>query len=284
MNKVVVISATLAIIMLNSSCAMIKKLSCTASSASRTAQEDVSNGFTDMPGMAKAKNCEEADFKPAQYETEYRRAYEAKKTEICQVSNAGKFGYEEGVKGTEISKISTRYNVCKSMNESAKIEKSFQTSYQSGYCSSTRAEKVGLEIGKALKSDEELKLQFNSCSDQTLATARNAFKKGTEEAMRARTEEFLKSTGTASLNYQGKGFTAACRVAADKSKIEVEVNNPNPEQMLIQGQWKFNYYNSGFDKIADDQMQEAVLVQVQSKKIFSKLTLPRDAVFCRSEM
>ena len=54
-------------------------------------------------------------------------------------------------------------------------------------------------------------------------------------------------------------------------------------QVLIQGNWKVIYYNGDFAKITEDKTTEAVLITGNNRKSFQKLTLPRDATFCRAE-
>ena len=72
-------------------------------------------------------------------------------------------------------------------------------------------------------------------------------------------------------------------IPADQSLVQVTVNNPNPSQILVQGQWNYQYYDKDFAKIADDSASDAVLLSAQSKKSFTKITLPRNASFCRAE-
>jgi hypothetical protein len=72
-------------------------------------------------------------------------------------------------------------------------------------------------------------------------------------------------------------------VAGDRSFVQIDVDNAYPEQVLIQGNWKVIYYNNDFAKITEDKTTEAVLITGNNRKSFQKLTLPRDATFCRAE-
>ncbi|MGZ3696269.1 MAG: hypothetical protein ACXWQO_19910, partial [Bdellovibrionota bacterium] len=95
--------------------------------------------------------------------------------------------------------------------------------------------------------------------------------------------EFNRNVATTAFPFQLRNYVSRCSVAADRSFVQVEVDNAYPEQILIQGNWRVIYYNNDFTKLTEDRTTEALLITGNNRKSFQKLTLPRDSAYCRAE-
>jgi hypothetical protein len=104
-----------------------------------------------------------------------------------------------------------------------------------------------------------------------------------ERVRQQKAAEFQRYTATASFLYLNRSYTSVCAISSDRSFVQVDVENRYPEQVLLRGNWRVQYYNNDFAKITEDRTLEAVLITGHNKKSFQKMTLPRDAAFCRAE-
>ena len=95
--------------------------------------------------------------------------------------------------------------------------------------------------------------------------------------------EFINTKSTASFSVNQNSLSSICKINADKSAAIVEVANKTPSEILLQGDWRFEYYNQNFEKITEDNYREAILINGNNSKQFNKMTLPKDANFCRAE-
>lgn len=272
------LSAALAL----SSCAMMQKLTCNSSVAVRGGQDDAAKGATDKPGRSSSTSCEGAEFTPAQYQADYDRGYSEKKAEICQAGYVSKKAMEDGTSGADQAQTSAFLKTC----ASASLDKVYSQEFYKGYCSQTRAMKVGRETGEAMKP-LEMELYFVGCSPSQVSAVKSAFSEayrvGKDMTIKKRGEEFQRTTGTAQFDFMGRPYSASCEIDSARGQATVDVQNPYADQVTIQRNWKFSYFDSNFQKLTEDQLTEAVLLGGGSKKKFSKLTLPRDASYCRAE-
>ncbi|MGZ3713261.1 MAG: hypothetical protein ACXVBE_15965, partial [Bdellovibrionota bacterium] len=183
--------------------------------------------------------------------------------------------------------------------------KAYSESYRTALanaCTVVEAEKSGVAEATAKRASAPIIDHLNHCSanvkDSVVKAFEAAYKTTSEriakeegdraaaEAARVRqlkVDEFNRNVATTAFPFQLRNYVSRCSVAADRSFVQVEVDNSYPEQILIQGNWRVIYYNNDFTKLTEDRTTEALLITGNNRKSFQKLTLPRDSAYCRAE-
>jgi hypothetical protein len=348
--SLVPICAVLAVLQL-SSCAAIRRMKCNKEYAAKKGMEDADAGRTSMPARLEGNNCSD-EYSPSDFSKDYNYGFMMKKNEICQVTEAAKFGRTDGENGASNRPTKSRLGICKDVASIKKLEATYEAEFKKSYCAPARATKLGsaraaswqisdfetafsdcktgvstlanaykVAYNDTMKSnctvDAAAKMavdeanarrdgsagpaRFNNCTtgkDAALAAFDKTFKenqarvakadadaaaKAAADARAAKVNEFMRTTATSSFPFQLRNYVTRCNVADDKSHVRVEVENAYPEQILIQGNWKLQYFNNDFAKITEDRTTEALLLTGNNKKTFQKLTLPKDATFCRAD-
>jgi hypothetical protein len=208
-------------------------------------------------GAARASSWQPADFETAFHDcgksktlrTAYMSAFKEVVGNLCTVDNAKKSGDSEAGSRHTPDRVRGHLESCANKDE---VLPAFDTAFA--------ARKSALD-----KAD----------ADAAAASA--------AAARQNQIDQFMTSTATATFPFQLRNYTSRCSVAADKTYVQVEVENDYPDQVMIQGYWKVMYFGNDFGKITEDRDQEALLVTGNNRKSFQKMTLPRDAVFCRAE-
>jgi hypothetical protein len=288
----------------------------------------------------------------ADFSKDYNYGFMMKKNEICQVTEAAKFGRNDGEAGSATRPSKSRLGICADTTSVKKLEATYEAEFKKAYCAPARATKLGNARAASWQASD-FETAFADCKTnvaplaaaykaayadtmKTNCTLDNAEKSGASEAngrtdgatsrarfmnctvnkdavlaafekayatnkervgkedaenaakaaaaaRAAKVAEFQRTTATSTFPFQLRSYISRCSVADDKSFVRVEVENAYPDQILIQGNWKLSYYNHDFGKITEDRTQEAVLVTGNNRKTFQKMTLPRDAQFCRAE-
>lgn len=285
MKKTLQVSLLLSALMMTGSCAMIQKLTCNANSAKSQGAQDAANGNINMPGLRSADSCEGAEYSKTQYQADYRQGFEAKKNEICVASEVIKITQTQVEAGMSKADVEKKIGVCVTMSSYASLKNTMERTYAENFCSAKRAEKMGSKHGADL-AGRNFEASFAGCESKwsSLKPAYEyAYTKAETQAHKNKQDHFVKNTGTSTFMLDQKNLTATCMIPADQSHVTVTVSNPNASQTLVQGQWNYQYFDKNFSKIADDSGVDAVLLSPQSNKSFTKMTLPRNASFCRAE-
>lgn len=268
-----------------SSCAYIQKLSCNSGVASRNAQSDVKEGRLDQPASKGGDSCE-GEYTKSQFVNDYKKAYDEAVRGTCVLENAIKAGATDGDAGLTDKPQIKQFSSCAKMQNQKQLEAGYNKEFIKAYCSDSRGTKMGAEAGSKMEASS-FEQKFASCDssrkNQLITVYDASYKAKYAQAVKEKTEEFVRTNGTSSFVFQGRSYSASCRVAADRGSLQITVANPHPQQALLQGQWKFTYYDKGFQRLMDDTSQEAVLLTNGNPKSFSKMTMPRDAEFCRAE-
>jgi hypothetical protein len=275
-----------------------KKLEiCTPTAAAASGRTDGELGQANRPQKGRLVIC--SDVKDARrietaYETEFKKAF-------CAPARATKAGADRAQSWQEPD-FETVFSDC---GTSAALRRSYMDSYKkalAGACTPAEAERLGTAEATAKRPMTEALSRLDRCGHVGQDSLKGVFelayratsdRLAREEAQRQaqeqerirqqRAAEFHRSVATSSFPFQLRNYISRCAVSPDKSFVQVEVENRYPEQVLIQGNWRVIYYNGEFAKITEDRTLEAVLVTGQNKKAFQKMTLPRDATFCRAE-
>lgn len=267
------------------SCAYIQKLSCNSGVASRNAQADVKEGRLDQPGSKGGDSCE-GEYTKSQFVNDYKKAYDEAVRGTCVLENAIKAGAVDGDAGLTDKPQIKQFSSCAKMQNQKQLEAGYNKEFIKAYCSDSRGTKMGAEAGSKMGTSS-FEQKFASCDssrkNQLISVYDASYKAKYSQAVKEKTEEFVRTNGTSSFVFQDRSYSASCRVAVDKGSLQITVANPHPQQTLLQGQWKFTYYDKGFQRLMDDTSQEAVLLTNGNPKSFSKMTMPRDAEFCRAE-
>ncbi len=284
MNTSIKVSILVSVLMLTGSCAMIQKLTCNTNNAKSSGARDATNGNINMPGLKSGDSCE-GEYTGSQFQADYRQGFEEKKNQICQIGEITKItqaGVDAGLSKADVEK---KMGACVTMSSYASLKNNMERVYMAGYCSNTRAEKIGNKHGSDL-AEKSFEQNFAGCEAKwsMLKPAYDqAYNKASAQAHKNKQDLFVKNTGTSTFILDQKNLSASCLIPVDQSMVKVTVNNPNPSQTLVQGQWNYQYFDKDFAKIADDSGVDAVLLSPQSNKSFTKMTLPRNASFCRAE-
>lgn len=181
----------------------------------------------------------------------FDESYKRKFRENCSTLGAAKFGEDEARANREMHEGQEKMRMCEAVGGG-----NFVLAFESSYLAT-----------KAKLSQEQ---KEREAQEQ-------------ERIRQVRVQEFLANVATTNFFFANKSLISKCTVAADRSYIQTEVENRYPEQVLVQGKWRIQYYGADFQKITEDQTVEAVLITPQNKKTFQKMTLPRDAAYCRAE-
>lgn len=284
MKTVFQVSVLVSFLMFNGSCAMIQKLTCNANNAKSAGARDATNGSINMPGLSSGNSCE-GEYTSSNFQADYRQGFEAKKNEICQMSAVTKIAQDGVNAGLTKSDVEKKIGACVTMSSYSSLKNNLDRTYMNGFCSATRAEAMGAKHGADM-ADKSFETSFAGCEAKFHALKpayESAYAKASTQALKNKQDLFVKSTGTSSFMLDQKNLSVSCMIPADQSMVKVTVNNPNASQTLVQGQWNYQYFDKDFAKIADDSGSDAVLLSPQSNKSFTKMTLPRNASFCRAE-
>lgn len=272
---------------------MRKNEICQGSMAANFGRTDGEAGASTRPTKTRLGLCENKKLE-AIYESEFTKSY-------CAPARATKLGRERA-QAWQISDFETAFADCKAGVKT--LSQAYKVAYNDAMktnCGSGEAEKFGLQEAIGRRDGSAGRIRFGNCTDgkeealaafeKTFHLHRERIAKEDEAAAIAaahaarvsKENEFARNTATASFPFQLRNYVSRCQVAEDKSFVRVDVENAYPEQVLIQGNWRFQYYNNDFAKITEDRAAEAVLITGNNKKTFQKLTLPKDARFCRAE-
>jgi hypothetical protein len=209
-------------------------------------------------GEAQAQNWQEANFEAfAQcanagvLKKTFSESYKKQLSQNCSLAEASRFGETEAAANRPMQEGMDRMQKCSSTGK-GDFTKAFESSYL--------ATKTRLESEQKLREAQEQ-----------------------EKIRQQKIQEFQNSVAVSNFVFANKSFSARCTVSPDRSFVQTEVDNRYGEQILIQGNWRMQYYGSDFQKITEDKTVEALLITPMNKKSFQKMTLPRDATFCRSE-
>ncbi|MBY0415215.1 MAG: hypothetical protein K2Q18_13675 [Bdellovibrionales bacterium] len=269
-----------------SSCSYLQKLSCNSDSAKKRGELDAAMGLADQPGIKSAGSCEGAEYNVAQYQNDYKVGFDLKKSQMCQASTASTFGKEDGTSGNTTRPQLAKLQFCKDSKQFTKIQDAYNAEFTTAFCSNDRATKLGTAEGTT-SAAETFDAGFATCSPKSQKALKVAYTKSYQEAAVAakkkQVEDFINTRSTANFSINKAPVTSQCKINADKSAATVEVSNKSPSEMLLKGDWKFEYYNDKFEKITEDNYREALLISSNNKKQFNKMTLPKNADFCRAE-
>jgi hypothetical protein len=268
---------------------------CQVTAAAATGRTDGEAGQTNKPQKTRLNLCadsRDAAKLEAAYEREYKKAY-------CAPARASKAAVARA-QSWEEPNFDTTFGEC-----GPGLKRDYLDAYKqtmSGNCTTGEAERFGAAEAAAKKPMAEGMARLGRCGSVGKGSLAAVFEKSylaakekmeRDESMRAaieaqriqdqRANEFRQNVATASFPFQLRNYTARCQVAGDQSYVQVELENRYPEQVLIQGNWKVIYYSPDFAKITEDRTVEAVLVTGQNRKTFQKMTLPRNAAYCRAE-
>ena len=269
-----------------SSCSYLQKLSCNSDTAKKKGEVDAAMGLADQPGIKSASSCEGGEYNVAQYQADYKIGFDLKKTQMCQVSTASAFGKEDGTNGDLSRAQLGKLQFCKGNNQFTKIQEAYNADYTAAFCSDARAIKLGSSEGSN-SSSATFDTGFATCSARAKKNLKLAYSKSYQEAQVAakkkKVEEFLSTRAVANFSVNKNAMSSQCTINADHSAAIVEVTNSSPSEMLLKGDWKFEYFNEKFEKITEDNHREALLISSNNKKQFNKMTLPKNADYCRAE-
>jgi hypothetical protein len=275
-----------------------KREICNTNNAANAGRTDGTAGATGKPGKQALSLCvDERDARKIEqaYDGEFLKAF-------CSIDRASKLGADRG-RAWEADAGASAFGECR--NRGA-LEKAAENAYRqelARHCTPEGAQQAGVAEANAHKDAGAMGAKFALCPKVAGSTLETTFRQSFENqknkmqqeaAARAvaeqerlrlsRLAEFERTTSNSVAIYGGRLYPTVCRIAADRGSLSVEVNNPFADQILIQGTWRVIYYGHDFQKITEDRTQEALLLPPGSRKTFQKLTLPRDAHFCRAEL
>ncbi len=270
---------------------------CQASTAAGWGRADGEAGNGNRPSKTKLRLCEDRGLAKLEsiFEKEFVKSF-------CAPARAQKLGRERA-QSWQPADFETAFQPCKS-NVSG-LKGAYNSAYRDAMaeaCTVEQAKKNGHDEAEARRPMEGVKGRLGACTVGNKAELIAAFEQSynikkknmddadavraaeaAEAARKAKIAEFQAGTATTTFPYQLRNYAAFCNVSGDRSFVQVDVQNSYPEQILIQGFWKISYYNQNFEKITEDRTQEAVLITGGNRKSFQKMTLPKDASFCRAE-
>jgi len=284
MKIIIQVSVLVSLLMTLESCAMIQKLTCNANNAKSQGARDATSGSINMPGLNSGNSCE-GEYTSSNFQADYRQGFEEKKNQICQMGEVTKIAQDGVNAGLSKADVEKKIGACVTMSSYSSLKNNLERTYMNGFCSNQRAETMGAKHGADM-ANKSFEQAFAGCEVKwsSLKPAyESAYAKASTQALKNKQDLFVKSTGTSSFVLDQKNLSASCMIPADQSRVQVTVMNPNPSQTLVQGQWNYQYFDKDFAKIADDSGVDAVLLSPQSNKSFTKMTLPRNASFCRAE-
>lgn len=268
------------------SCSYLQKLTCNTDNAKKRGETDASQGLANKPGLQSAKSCDGAEYTASQFEQDYTFAFNQKRALVCTPAEGAKYGKEDGTNADVSKKQMAKLQYCQGLNLFTRIQDSYNNEFNKAYCSDARAAKLGTTEGSAM-ANESFETSFSICNQKQMKTLKTAYshnyQEGLKLAKKKQIEDFLKTTSTANFQVNQNALTSSCRINNDRSVAIVEVANKAPSEILLKGDWKFEYYNQKFEKITEDNYREALLITANNKKQFNKMTLPKEADFCRAE-
>lgn len=270
---------------------------CQAGQVAGFGRKDGEDGNTNKPQKAKLALCSDlSNYKKleATYEAEFKKAF-------CSPARAATMGTQRAQAWQEAD-FETPFHDCKGQ---AGLKKAYTDAFRSAManaCTVSEAEKAGTAEATAKRPAAPALERLSHCDGAVREKVKTAFETSykttsdriaKEEGDRAAAEqarqrqlkvdEFNRNVAATTFTFQLRNYHSRCAISADRSYVQVDIDNPYPEQILIQGSWKVIYYNTDFAKITEDRTQEAVLITGNNRKSFQKMTLPRDAAFCRAE-
>ena len=270
---------------------------CQLGNAAGFGRKDGEEGNTNKPQKGKLALCNDMkDYRKleAAYENEFRKS-------LCAPARASSVGTARA-RAWQAADFETAFADCKGAPNLKKAYMDAHRAAMASNCTVTEAEKSGVAEATARRPAAPVLDRLNQCDGSNRERIKSAFeasykatseKLAKEDSDRAaaeqarvremKTAEFNRTTAQVVFGFNGKNYIARCSLPADRSYIQVEVENSNPEQALIQGNWRMVYYNDDFAKITEDRSQEAILVTANNRKSFQKMTLPRGAAHCRAE-
>ncbi|MBC7538615.1 MAG: hypothetical protein H7281_07330 [Bacteriovorax sp.] len=276
---------TIALLSVLTSCSYLQKLSCNTDNARKRGDNDASQGLANKPGLASGKSCE-GEYTASQFEADYTFAFNQKRAQICTPAEASKFGKEDGAAADTSKRQLAKLQYCQGTNLFAKIQDSYKNEFNKAFCSEARAAKLGSDEGSKM-TDNSFETSFSTCTSKQMKTLKTAYTKsyseGVKIAKKKQIDDFISSTSVTNFSVNQNSLSSLCKINSDKSAANVEVSNKTPSEILLKGDWKFEYYNQKFEKITEDNYREALLITANNKKNFNKMTLPRDADYCRAE-
>lgn len=268
---------------------------CQLSTATAFGRTDGEAGLSAKPQKAKLNLCSEMremrKFEST-YENEFKKGY-------CSPARAAKAGLA-AAQSWQDADYESSFGECGGSLRNAYMNSYKQT--MAGACTPSEAEKLGAVEANARRPMEGLSSRFDRCANVGKGNLKEIFERSylnakdrldraeaervaleNERLRQQKAAEFQRYTATASFLYLNRNYTSVCSISTDRSYVQVEVENRYPDQVLLRGNWRVQYYNSNFAKITEDQTLEAVLITGHNKKTFQKMTLPRDAIYCRAE-
>jgi hypothetical protein len=270
---------------------------CQLTSVANYGRIDGEAGSLNKPQKAKLGLCndtKDAKKLEATYEAEFRKAF-------CAPARASTLGTQRAQAWQEPD-FDTTFHDCK---KSAPLKAAYTSAYKvalANACTVVDAETSGAAEATAKRPSAPVIDRLNHCAANVKDSVVKAFETSynttrdrlaKEEGDRAAVEaarirqvkidEFNRNVATTAFPFQVRNYVSRCTVSADRSNVQVEIDNNYPEQVLIQGNWRVIYYNNDFTKLTEDRTAEAVLITGNNRKAFQKMTLPRDAAYCRAE-
>lgn len=268
---------------------------CQLSTAMAFGRTDGEAGLSAKPQKAKLNLCSdmrEMRKLEATYENEFKKGF-------CSPARAARAGLA-AAQGWQDADYHSSFSECGGALKNAYMNSYKQT--MASACTPAEAEKLGAVEANARRPMEGLATRFDRCGSVGKGNLKEIFERSylnakdrldradaervaleNERLRQQKAAEFQRYTATASFLYLNRNYTSVCSISGDRSYVQVEVENRYPEQVLLRGNWRVQYYNSSFAKITEDQTLEAVLITGHNKKTFQKMTLPRDAAYCRAE-
>jgi hypothetical protein len=265
---------------------------CAPATAATWGRADGEAGADGKPQKAKLGMCEDNRLYVL-YDTEFKKSF-------CAPARAKTIATARA-NSWQPADFETAFHDC------GKNNKVLRTAYMSAFkdtvanlCTLDNAKKSGDGEAAARRAPDGVRGHLITCEnkddllpafDAAFAARKAAMDKADADAAAAAAaaarqravDDFMRTTATAYFPFQLRNYTSRCSVSSDKSYVTVEVENVYPDPVTIQGNWKVMYFNNDFGKITEDRDQEALLVTGNNRKTFQKMTLPRDAVFCRAE-
>lgn len=271
---------------------------CQANAVAGYGRADGEAGNASKPQKAKLALCaelKEARKLEATYEAEFKKAF-------CAPARAASLGTKQAQAWNDAD-FETPFADCKAGG--AALKKSYMDAYRTamaGNCTMVGAEQAGVAEATAKRPATPILDRLNRCDAGTRESVKGAFEKAynatrdrlakeesdrvAAEALRvrqAKLDDFNRTVATTAFPFQLRNYISRCSIGGGGGFVQVDVENSYPEQVLIQGNWRVIYYNNDFAKITEDRTTEAVLITGNNRKSFQKMTLPRDAAYCRAE-
>lgn len=265
---------------------------CSPATAATWGRADGEAGNAAKPQKGKLGMCEDNRLYVL-FDNEFKKAF-------CAPARAQKLGADKAA-SWQPADFETAFHDC---GTSRTLRNAYMNAFRDTMataCTVDNAKKSGVAEANARRAPDNVRGHLQSCPkgqnelvsafDQSYADTKTAMDKADADAKaaaaaaarQAQVNDFMRTTSTAYFTYSLRNYISRCSVSNDRSYVTVEIENDYPEQVVVYGNWKVSYYNNDFGKITEDTDQESVLVTGNNRKSFQKMTLPKDAVFCRAE-